>query len=372
MTTTTKALAFNTAITITTLSGASGTFPTRTWDITAYTLTNDIETPAKSDIAVNDIIIDANQNRFTVTVIGSGPIFILTVQETPYTDQLTAPAAPSQANEGLLFRPDGDGDIYAVGSTSYGISDTLFGYLNNRGNAQASEVIDDSITTDKIAAGAVTFAKIVDASTGSVLIGRGTSGSGPYSEMTIDSTLSITGTSTPVLSVGVIQTSNIADGAVTNAKLSGNSVQNSNIKNLNVTANKLGSMAVETDKIDALAVTAAKLATDSVETDKINALAVTAAKLATNSVETDKINALAVTAAKLATNSVINAKILNLNVTSNKLADNAVVASKINASAVTAAKLATNAVETDKILNDAVTFAKIENGGAGTIYWTQK
>ena len=65
--------------------------------------------------------------------------------------------------------------------------------------------------------------------------------------MMIDNTLSITGTSTPVLSVGVIQTANIADGAVTNDKLSSGAVTQENIqadavtfaKIQNITAGKL-------------------------------------------------------------------------------------------------------------------------------------
>jgi len=101
----------------------------------------------------------------------------------------------------------------------------------------------------------------------------------------------------------------IAALAVTAAKLAADAVETAKIKDLNVTD----------AKIAALAVTAAKLAADAVETAKIKDLQVTAAKLATDAVETAKIKDLQVTAAKLAADAVETAKIKDANVTSPKL-----------------------------------------------------
>ena len=98
----------------------------------------------------------------------------------------------------------------------------------------------------------------------------------------------------------IVGTSNIVNGAVTNAKLATDSVSTIKIVDL----------AVTTNKIDNLAVTAGKIATDAVTTSKILDLNVTTAK----------INNLAVTDAKLAANSVITSKILDSNVTDAKLA----------------------------------------------------
>ena len=67
------------------------------------------------------------------------------------------------------------------------------------GTIEEYNIATNAITTNKIAADNVTFGKIVDASTGSILIGRGNNGEGAYKEMTIDSTLDITGGGTPVL-----------------------------------------------------------------------------------------------------------------------------------------------------------------------------
>lgn len=67
---------------------------------------------------------------------------------------------------------------------------------------------------------------------------------------------------------GGLAGSDVADGAITTAKLAASAV----------TDTKLATDAVTTAKIAALAVTAAKLAADAVTTAKIAALAVTAAK----------------------------------------------------------------------------------------------
>ena len=261
------------------------------------------------------------------------------------------------------------------------------------------------IKTANIANDAVTFAKIENGGAGTI-IGRRSDSSGSYEGLNIDSTLSISIGGSSTLSVGEIVEANIADGAVTAAKLATDSVTNTKIVNLNITASKLATNAVETTKINALAVTAAKLATGSVETDKINALAVTAAKLATNAVETDKINASAVTAAKLATDSVETAKILNDTVTFAKIVNAStgsvligrgtdgegsfgemmidstlsitgtstpvlsvgeIQTTNISDLAVTNAKLATNAVETSNIQATSVTFGKLLDASTGSV-----
>lgn len=95
----------------------------------------------------------------------------------------------------------------------------------------------------------------------------------------------------------------------------------------NLSATVTGDLADE-------AVTAAKLATDAVETAKIKNLNVTAAKLASDAVETAKIKDLNVTTGKLAADAVETAKIKDLNVTTGKLAAGAVTVAKSAAAAL--------------------------------------
>ena len=106
-----------------------------------------------------------------------------------------------------------------------------------------------------------------------------------------------------------VGTSDIANGAVTGAKLATNAVNNSKIANGSVNAAKLATNAV----------TVSKLANSAVSTAKLATAAVTSAKLAPNAVKTTKIANAAVTAAKLAPNSV----------NGTKLADGAVSGAKL-------------------------------------------
>ena len=155
----------------------------------------------------------------------------------------------------------------------------------------------------------------------------------------------------------IINTFNIVNGAVTNAKLATDSVSTIKILDLAVTTNKIDNLAVTTAKLDTNAVTTAKILDLNVTTSKIAADAVTTAKILDLNVTTAKINNLAVTDAKLATDSVITSKILDLNVTT----------AKINNLAVTDAKLAANSVITSKILDSNVTDAKLAAMPASTL-----
>jgi len=163
-----------------------------------------------------------------------------------------------------------------------------------------------------------------------------------------------------MLTAGIIDTTMLANDAVTAAKIAAGEVGTT----------ELAALAVTTAKIAAGAVTATELGTDAVTTAKINTGAVTADEIGALAVTTAKIAALAVTAAELAADAVTTVKILDANVTTAKIADanvtadklatDAVTTAKINALAVTAAELATDAVTTAKILDANVTSAKLE------------
>jgi hypothetical protein len=95
------------------------------------------------------------------------------------------------------------------------------------------------------------------------------------------------------------------------------------------TTDQVAAAAIESEDIADAAVTAAKLAAAAVETDKIKDLAIT----------TGKIADLAVSAAKLAADAVETAKIKDLAVSTGKIADLAVVEKKIADNCIGVGKL---------------------------------
>jgi len=182
------------------------------------------------------------------------------------------------------------------------------------------------------------------------------------------STLTVGASGVKVSDAG-INTTQLADDAVTTAKITDLNVTTGKLADNAVTTVKITDANVTTAKIADANVTAAKLATNSVETAKIVDANVTTAKiadanvttgkLADNAVTTVKITDANVTAAKLAIDSVETAKIVDANVTTAKLADNAVTTAKITDANVTTAKIADSNVTTAKIADGAVTNDKI-------------
>lgn len=195
----------------------------------------------------------------------------------------------------------------------------------------------------------------------------------------------VAGTITLAVTAGGIDTTQLADSAVTTAKLADGSVTTAKLVDLNVTTAKLAAGSVVTDKILDANVTTAKIADDAITADKlkdstttdadravttnhIRDNAVTAAKL-TSSASTDGDRAVtsnhirdsAVTSDKIAANAILTSKITDLNVTTAKIANNAVSTGKIADGAITNAKLGTGSVDTAKIADAGVTNAKLAN-----------
>lgn len=87
------------------------------------------------------------------------------------------------------------------------------------------------------------------------------------------------------LAVGAVATAKLADGSVTNAKLAENAVETGNIANGAVTTEKIATKAVTTDRIDDAAVTSAKLANAAVQANNLAGGAVTSLKIALGAVQ---------------------------------------------------------------------------------------
>ena len=148
----------------------------------------------------------------------------------------------------------------------------------------------------------------------------------------------------------------IAGDAVTTPKIADNAVTTPKIADGNVTHSKLATNAVETDNIANTAITTDKLGARVVGTGNIDANAIIEPLISDGAIGTAKIQDQAVTAAKLAPGVI----------TDTHLASNSVGTDELVDGAVTHPKLAANAVETDNIANAQVTNPKIADDAIGT------
>ena len=218
--------------------------------------------------------------------------------------------------------------------------------------APTAGIGDLQVTTGKLAANAVTTAK-VDAA--------GLAAAALATDSVITAKIQDLAVTTGKLAALSVTTAKIAADAVTADELASNAVVTASIVDANVTEAKLATGAVTEAKLGTAAVTVTKVADTSITYAKLN--------LADGSVPGGKLTDATVTSAKLASNAVTTGSITDLNVTTGKLADSAVTNAKIATGAITTAKIdaaglgeaaiATNAVTTGKILDDAITAAKL-------------
>ncbi len=183
------------------------------------------------------------------------------------------------------------------------------------GCVQSADIANGSLATDDLADGAVTSAKILDGTIQSADIGAGE-------------------VKTVNLGDGAVQTAKLAAGAVTNDKIGAGQVTSLNIQDGGVGNNDLGLGAVTSVKIGDGEVKTADLANGEVTSEKLQNGTVTTVDLAAD----------AVTAAILADNSVDTAALQNGAVTGGKIAIDAVGASHIG----------TGQVTTDELLNGTI------------------
>lgn len=156
---------------------------------------------------------------------------------------------------------------------------------------------------------------------------------------------------------GTIVETQIANDAVTAAKIFAGSV----------TTAKLAAGAVTANEIAANAITAAKIGAGEVTAGKIAANAVTASEIAADAITSGKIQAGAIVAAAIGTNEIIahtanikdgvitNAKIGDAEISNAKIQDAAITSAKIGDAEITNAKIGDLQVTTLKIGDNAVT-----------------
>lgn len=219
------------------------------------------------------------------------------------------------------------------------------------GQMVADQIATGAITATKFAAG-LTPVEIVDALPGTGnFVGRTAVLTGDGKLYRYDGTNWTAAVPAADVS-GTITSTQIADEAVTRAKILAGAVDDT----------KLADDAVTTAKIAAAAITSTEIADDAVTTPKIVAGAVDAVKIAAGAVEADKIAANAVTAVKIAADAVTADKVSANAITTDKLAAGAITATKVSAGAIEADAIAAGAVTTNKIDANAITTGKIAAG----------
>lgn len=146
-----------------------------------------------------------------------------------------------------------------------------------------------------------------------------------------------------------LDTTQIADKAVTTEKL----------ENESVTTEKLDAASVTTDKVADANITTSKLADSSVETDKINNKAVTTEKLNDESVDNSKIAPDAVTYDKIKNKSIISEKLNDRAVTTEKVEEKAITNPKLGDQSVDGRVVREASLETKHLINESVTTDKV-------------
>ncbi|MGB6096447.1 MAG: host specificity factor TipJ family phage tail protein [Comamonas thiooxydans] len=179
------------------------------------------------------------------------------------------------------------------------------------------------------------------------------------------------------LADNAVTVSKIAAGAVDAGKIAAGAVGETHIANLAITAAKVADNAVTVSKIADGAVQAGKLASNAVTADKIAASAVDATKFASGIEPVGIVTGATLPTVKATSTIVFGGKLYRWDTTTGKytaavpttdltgqinsaqLADNAVTVSKIAAGAVDAGKIAAGAVGETHLANLAVTAAKV-------------
>jgi hypothetical protein len=118
---------------------------------------------------------------------------------------------------------------------------------------------------------------------------------------------------------GSVDTTSLADGAVTAAKVAENGL----------TANTYGAKSVGTAALADFSVTSVKIADNAVVSNTINSGAVTEAKIGNGAVTTDKLGASSVTSAKIANKTILGDDIADGAITSTQLAEGAITANAV-------------------------------------------
>ena len=220
-----------------------------------------------------------------------------------------------------------------------------------------------TIASLQIADDAVTNAKIaIDAIQGDVIAAGAITETTIAADAVTNAKIAIDAIQGDVIAAGAITETTIAADAVTNAKIAIDAVRANVIEAGAITSAKIAADAITATKLADDAVTNSKIAVDAIQANVIEAGAITETKIGDSAITTAKIDANAITAAKIDAGAVTATEIASNAITSAKIDAGAVTASEIASNAITAVKIDAGAITTAKIDANAITAAKIDAG----------
>ena len=163
-----------------------------------------------------------------------------------------------------------------------------------------------------------------------------------------------------VIAAGAITAAKILDGAISELKLADDAVTTAKLANAAVTADIVAASAITATKISDGAVETAKLAANSVVASKISAGAIVADAISANAVTSEKILAGSVVADSIASGAITTVKLAAGAVTAETIAANTITSSQIASGTITASELASGSVTAEKIQSGSITSDKID------------
>lgn len=159
-----------------------------------------------------------------------------------------------------------------------------------------------------------------------------------------------------------VTTAKIADAAVAAGKIAASAVTETELANIAVTVAKIADNAVTTAKIDALAITSGKIAAGAVTAGKIAALSISAGDIAAATITGAKIAAGTIQAVNIAAGTITSNEIAALTITASNIAAGTITGSKIAATTITASNIAALTITSSEIAANAITSGKINTG----------
>jgi hypothetical protein len=209
---------------------------------------------------------------------------------------------------------------------------------------------DGSITTAKLADGAVVGSKILDGIITELKIADAAVTAAKVAANAI--------TAVKIID-GAVITAKLADAGITSVKIADLAITTLKIDNNAVTTTQIANDAISTPKLQANSVVAGKVAADTIGTNELIALSITSGKLQANSVIAGKVAANTIGTAELIALSITAAKIAVGTITANEIAGNTITAAKIAALTITGAEIAAGTISAGKLVANTITAAQI-------------